>query len=400
MDDIAIVGLGIVDALGTDIFNNWNRYLKSESPISEIKNFDKNTYPIIKVKGAFQIDDSKINTDFLDNTEQKNLDRYSIIGLYSANKAVLDANIMNKPNTGVIFGSLGGPQKLILENVSKLIDNKKISPRQALAAQRDNLGYLICKKFGFKGINLNMTSACATGILIIDYAVRLLQSEIYDQILVGACDVMVDPIDIFMFQSIGALDLRDPPISSPFDKNRKGFVMGEGACSLVLKPLRKAKKDRDNILAVVKSTGFATELYHETGMDPEASGAKSSIDMALKNSNISKDQIGIVSCHATSTANGDISEYQIIKNYFPNAALMALKANIGHTMSACGLVELAYLIHSLNYNKIGPICNLNDPIESNILDNYKQEFSNFKYAIKNSFGFGGKCAALIIEKYE
>jgi len=400
MDEIAIIGLGIVDALGEDININWNRYLQAQSPISEIKNFDKKTYPAIKINGAFQINDAEIKLDFLDNTEQKNLDRYSIIGLYSANRAVLDANIMNKTNTGVIFGSLGGPQKLILENVSKLIDNKRLSPRQALAAQRDNLGYLICKKFGFKGINLCMTSACATGILMIDYAVRLLQAEVYDQILVGACDVMVDPIDIFMFQSIGALDLREPPISSPFDKDRKGFVMGEGACSLVLKSLPKAEKDGDNVLAVIKSIGFATELYHETGMDPAAIGARQSIDMALKYANLQRDQISIISCHATSTPNGDPSEYNIIKEYFPNSALMALKANIGHTMSACGLIELAYLIQSMNMNKIGRIANLKNPIDILISDNHKREFPNFKYGIKNSFGFGGKCAAVVVEKFD
>lgn len=400
MDDIAIVGLGIIDSLGSNINHNWQRYLQGDSALAPIKNFDVNCYPVIKVKGAFQVDDNLIDRNFLDFLEQKNLDRYSITGLYSAHIAVLDSGIMNKPNTGVIFGSLGGPQKTVLDGIIKLLDNKRITPRHGLASLRDNLGYLICKKFGFEGINLAMTSACSTGILIIDYAMRLLQSDVYDQILVGACDVMVDPIDMATFQCIGALDLRDPPISSPFDIDRKGFVMGEGACSMVLKKLSKAEKDNDKILAIIKATGFATELYHETGMDPSAIGAKKSVDMALQNAGISKDQIDIVNCHATSTPNGDISEYAIIKEYFPEAALMALKANIGHTMSACGLVELSYLIYSLNNNLIGPICNLKNPIDSDLLSTHKKTNKYFKYGIKNSFGFGGKCATIILKKYD
>lgn len=400
MDDIAIIGVSVIDSLGSNLESNWDKYLQGISPLEPIKKFDLDLFPLIKVNSAFQIDDDHLDTSFLTTAELKNLDRYSIIGFCSAHAAASQANIINCSNTGVIYGSLGGPQKLILDNISKMLDNKRVTPRHALAAQRDNLGSLICKKFGFNGLNLSMTSACATSIVIIDYAVKLLQSNTYDQILVGACDVMVDPIDIFMFQSIGALDTRSPPISCPFDLDRNGFVMGEGACTFILKKLDKAVENNDKIYGIIKGTGFATELYHETGMDPEAIGARQSIDMALKNANLQRDQISIISCHATSTPNGDLSEYNIIKEYFPNAALMALKANIGHTMAACGLIELAYLIQSMNMNKIGSIANLKNPIDKIISDNYKREFPNFKFGIKNSFGFGGKCAAVIIEKYD
>jgi 3-oxoacyl-[acyl-carrier-protein] synthase II len=398
MNDIAIVGVGLVDSLGIDPYLNWTRYINGISPMSVITNFDTSLYPVLKVKNVFEIDDSKVPLTYLDSNEIKNLDRYSKIGLYSAYQAVLDSNIAGKENTAVIYGSLAGPQKLILENVTKLLGNKKISPRQALAAQRDSLGYLICKKFGFKGINLSMTSACATGIVIIDYAVKLLQLDVYDNILVGACDVMVDPIDIFMFQCIGALDIREVPCSSPFDKTRNGFMMGEGSASFVLKKLDKAIKDKNKIYGIIKGIGFSTELYHETGMDPEASGAKTSVNMALDNSKIYSNEIGIVSCHATSTPNGDQSEFEIISEFFPEAHLMALKGNIGHTMSACGLVELCYMIYSMKYNKIGPIANLVSPLDNLIISKKKE--SNFKYGIKNSFGFGGKCAALVLEKYD
>lgn len=396
----AIVGIGLADCLGTDLNLNWQRYISGDSPIQDISNFALEEYPVIKVKQAYQIDDSKISVDkWLSPQEVRPLDRFSLIGFYTAAKAIEEANIAGKENTAVIYSSLGSGNKSILERTKNLLDGKRSTPRQALATQRDGISGLISRKFGFYGMNITLTSACASGINAIDYACRLLKDGVYDQVVVGGCDVMVDPMDIYMFQSIGALDTREIPISSPFDKNRNGFVMGEGSAAFVIKRLDKAQADGNVIHAIVRGVGFANEAYHETDIEKTGLGARLSIDMALQQAGLAHTDIGIVNAHATSTPNGDEIEYSIIKEYFSTAGVMALKGNIGHTMAACGLVEMSYLIETLKNSLIGPVANLTDPIDSDYTFPSSANSINARYGLKNSFGFGGKSAAIVLETY-
>ena len=279
-----------------------------------------------------------------------------------------------------------------------MLEGKRSTPRECLAAQRDSLAAMISRKFGFKGPNLNITSACASGIMALDYATKLLMEDEYEQVVVGGCDVMIDPMDIYMFQSIGALDSRNPPTSAPFDKSRAGFVMGEGSAVYVVKRLKTALTHNDNILAVISGIGYASEAYHDTAVHPEGVGGRASIDMALRRANLTKEDIDIVNAHATSTPNGDEVEYNIINDYFLDKPVMALKANIGHTMAACGLIETAYLINSMLHGEVGPIANLIDPIGNELNLPHTQIKGNFRYALKNSFGFGGKSAAMVLER--
>jgi 3-oxoacyl-[acyl-carrier-protein] synthase II len=202
-----------------------------------------------------------------------------------------------------------------------------------------------------------------------------------------------------MFQSIGALDTRSPPISSPFDENRQGFLMGEGAAVFVVKKLHVAIAHGDKILSVIRGIGYASEAYHDTAVHPEGLGGRLAIDMALRKAGLKAQNIDIVSAHATSTPNGDEIEYKTLADYFPDTPVMALKANIGHTMAACSLVELSYLIESMNQNAVGAIPTLNNPIGNDIKLPMQKLIHNFKYGLKNSFGFGGKSASIVMEKY-
>jgi len=387
MKKFAIVGIGLVDSLGSNLEDNWLRYINGDVAQRKITNFKLEDFPVIKIHEAFEVDADKLDVSkFIPDKERRYLDRYHILGFYAAEQAINQANIIDPEKTAIIFSSLGGGTSSILDCTKKLLDGKRSTPRECLAAQRDSLPAMISRKFGFKGPNLNITSACASGIMALDYATKLLLEDELDQVVIGGCDVMIDPMDIYMFQSIGALDARNPPASLPFNENRAGFVMGEGSAVYVVKRLETALEHSDNILAVITGIGYASEAHHDTAVHPEGIGGRTSIDMALRRAKLIKEDIDIVNAHATSTPNGDEVEYNIITDYFLDKPIQALKANIGHTMAACGLIESAYLIHSLNK---GCVNSLN-----------KKVIGNFNRAIKNSFGFGGKCASIIVEKYQ
>lgn len=395
----AIVGIGLVDSLGNDWNSNWLRYLNGDVAAGPITNFNLDQFPIIKAKTAYQLDDTKLDlSDILSKKELRGLDRFSHTGLYAVKEALSQCKIKDQKNTAVFFSSLGAGTNSILDGTVNLLNGKRSSPRQSLAGQRDNLSGLISRTFGFYGSNLCITSACASGIISLDYAIRLLDDDVYDQIVVGGCDVMVAPRDIYMFQSIGALDISENAQSKPFDKSRGGFIMGEGAAAFIIKKVSKAKEDGDKILAIIRGIGFANESFHETAMSSDGIGARMSIDMALKKSGLNMSEINLINAHATSTPNGDDIEYNILSEYFPGASVMALKSNVGHTMAACGFVETAYLIKSMLLGEIGPIANLTDPIGDKLFFPRDRTFGDFKYALKNSFGFGGKSAAIILER--
>jgi 3-oxoacyl-[acyl-carrier-protein] synthase II len=394
--EIVIVSIGLVDPLGFNLNDNFNKFINGLSGIRPIENFKLSDYPVIKITEAGEINVNDLSILNLKENEIKHLDRYNLAGFYAAEQALMQTKFNS--NTGVIFSSLGGGAISTLNCTVNLLNNKRSTPRQCLAAQRDNLTSLISRKFNLLGVNVCITSACSSGIISLDYAYKLLEDNTYDQMLVGGCDLMVDPMDIYMFQSIGALDIRSNPKSCPFDIDRNGFVMGEGAVCFVLKTKSKAIKDNDRILATVRGIGYANEAFHETSVHPEGLGAKISIEKALEKSSISNAEVRMVSAHATSTQNGDEIEYNIIKKYFPNADIQAVKANIGHTMASCSLIELSYMIQSLNVGVTGKILNLTRPIGNEINFPDKSKKINSKFGIKNSFGFGGKSAAIILEK--
>lgn len=399
MNDYAIVGVGLIDSLGNDWHSNWLKYLDGKVAVGPITNYDTTKYPVLKIKSAYQLDETVLDLrSIISDKERRHMDRYLIAGLYTVKQAIDQCKIVNPKNTGVFFSSLGAGAMSILDGTVNLLNDKRSTPRQCLAGQRDSLSGLVSKTFGFYGLNMCLTSACASGIVSLDYAIRLLEDDVYDQIVVGGCDVMVDPRDIYMFQCIGALDTSDTIGSRPFDIARKGFVMGEGAATFIIKKVSKAKEDGDKILSIIKGIGFANESFHETAMSSDGIGARMSIDMALKRAKLDPSQINLINSHATSTPNGDEIEYNILSEYFPEATVMAMKSNIGHTMAACGLVETAYLIKSMLYSEVGPIANLQDPIGDKLLLPQTRTVGNFKYALKNSFGFGGKSAALILER--
>lgn len=396
MTDIAITGIGILDSIGSNLTSNFEKICNGYSSISPISNYDVNTYPIIPIKHGHELSKDFDLDDVLKKHELRHLDRFIIAGLFAAKEAIRDANIKSK-NVGIIYSSLHAGSETLHETHQHLLQNKKSHIKKMLSSSRDYLSNLISQKFGFTGVNLCITSACSAGIVGLDYASKLLQSGMYDCVIVGGVDLMVDPFSMYTFSSFGAMDTSEHPKLKPFDKNRKGFTMGEGACCFVLEPLHKVK-DR-KIYGTIKGIGLSNEAFHDTSLSLDGIGADISINLALQASELSYDDIDIINCHATGTENGDLAEYNIISKYFKQKPVSALKANIGHTMGACSLIEIAYGLESLRTSKLIPIINLEDPIGNEIyFPTVNQTNNNLRYMLKNSFGFGGKCGSIIIER--
>lgn len=390
---IAVTGIGLVDSLGSDLSANFDLIIKKHKNCSYITKYDPNKYPLINVKHAHQLVE---NYDHgLTKAELLHLDKVVVASYYATNKALIDSGI-NSSKAGVIYSTLNAGTDTVHTVHENILNNKKSSIKKTLSSIRDYITNYISQKFQIQGVNLCITSACASGIVALDYARKLLESGIYDYMIVGGVDLMVDPFSMHLFNSVGALDTSANPQTLPFDNNRKGFIMGEAACCFILEPLYKARHKK--IYGIIKGVGLANEAYHDTNMSTEGIGARLAIDQALTESKLSKKDIDIINCHATGTFNGDISEYNVLSDYFPGKFTAALKGNIGHTMGASSLTEIAYGLESLQRNILIPFVKLESPIGHNLEFPLEPEMINMKYMLKNSFGFGGKSGCIIIEK--
>lgn len=396
MTPIAITGIGLVDSLGNDLDSNFRRICNYESTIRSITNYDTSAYSVIPVTHGHELSTDLDFRGLLSPHEVKHLDRFIVAGFYAAMKAIDSAEIKSA-NVGIIYSSLHAGSETIHDMHSRLNDNKRSPVRKMLSSSRDYLSNIISQKFEFKGVNLCITSACASGIVGLDYACKMLEAGVYDYMIVGGADLMVDPFSMYTFSSLGAMDTSNPPSTKPFDTHRNGFTMGEGACCMVLEKLSNACHKK--IHGVIRGVGYANEAFHDTAMTENAEGAEKSIAMALNNSNLEYKDIDIINCHATGTPNGDIAEYGILSKYFAGKPVSAVKPNIGHTMGACSLLEIAYGLRSLETSILMPILNIKEPMGKDVyLPQETQTVGNMKYMLKNSFGFGGKCGSVVIEK--
>lgn len=393
---IGITGIGIVDSFGNNIDSNFQKLLQGVCTISPIKNYDVDKYPIISVKHAHQLDaDNLVFEDLLTNNERKQLDRFIVSGLYAAKDAIEESKI-NSSNVGIIYSSLGAGTETLHQIHVNVENNKKSHIKKMLSCSRDYLSNIISQKFNFQGVNLCITSACSSGIVALDYACKLLESGVHDYMIVGAADLPVDVFYMYNFNSIGAMDNTADPKTRPFNKVRNGLTMGEGACCFVLEKIDNARDKK--IYGIIRGIGLANEAHHDTSMTLDAKGARKTIEEALAKSNLNPNDIDIINCHATGTGNGDLAEYNVLSALFQNKPVTALKANLGHTMGACSLIEIAYGLKCLESQLLPPVINLDEPIGEDIYFAKKAENLDCKYMLKNSFGFGGKCGSIIIER--
>ena len=406
MRRVVVTGLGTINPLGNSVNKSWKALIESSSGISSIKSFDVTDYPC-KIAGS--IDDSLIDENIVSLREQRKVDRFITLGLIAANEAVLDSGFIsseeNEERCGVMVGSGIGGLDTIYKNAS-VLDNqgiRKISPFFIPSSLINLLSGHISIKYRFKGPNSSPVTACATGTHAIGDSFTLIKNNKADLMICGGAEAAICPLGIAGFSAARALcdTFNELPTkgSRPWDKDRSGFVMGEGAGVLVLEELEHAKKRNAKIYAEVKGYGMSGDAFHITKPSEDGNGGFRAMKMALKESNLNADDIDYVNAHGTSTPVGDLIELAAVEKLISkkNLFMSSNKSAIGHLLGAAGAVEAVFSIKSIEDSVLPPTLNLDNPDANthiNLIPHNSIQHS-MNNVLSNSFGFGGTNASLI-----
>jgi len=386
MNKAYVVGYGIIDALGNTPEQCFERMLDNVDYSADLQfMIDENH----KINRGFVVPEDTI---VLPDNAPRGMTKAQRLGFSVTEQALKMSGLPTSENVAVIFSTIVNDTETMLELSTKMIENRRFPPRMILNRIPDMLASYIAKHYQFFGNTTAMGCACATGIVSIDYAMRLLDE--YDYVIVGATDAGCSPAGIKAFAAMGAMG----NVSRPFDQDRDGFVMGEGAAVLILQSKHMVQKYNSRVYATLYPAGITNDAYDETNPDPSGRGAKLAVAKAMQNVT---GTIHAVNAHATSTVVGDAIEYCAMTEVFGRTPIYALKSKIGHTMAGSGIVETVYAIESMRLGVIPHIHNLRntDIDQLNCLVRENQQLPEYKTlrTINNSFGFGGKCASQVIE---
>lgn len=411
MRRVVITGMGIVSPFGIGKEKNLEGLREGKVMIDRITSFDASNLP---VQIAAEVRDFKPE-DFIDAKLAKRTDRFVHFALVSMKEAVEQAKIDFSPfaeRTAVVLSSgMGGFLTLDAENNKFLSQGPgRVSPFLIPMLLIDMVAGVVAMEYGLKGPNFSTVSACASSLHAVAIGTLLIRHGYADIAVVGGSEATIAPLPIVGFANMRALSRRndDPKRASrPFDKNRDGFVMGEGGAVLILEAEEIAKERGARILAEVKGIGMTDDAYHFSAPDPEGKGAEKAMRLALEEAKLSPDDVDYVSCHATSTPAGDETELKAIKRLFgeraKRIAINSSKALIGHLLGAAGAVELVLAILQMQNSFVHAMPNLDEPDEevegTGVVgkEPVNREIRNF---VKNSFGFGGHNVSVVVGRYE
>src|SRR5947209_9553730 len=398
---VVVTGLGVITSLGESVDEMWDALCAGKSGIGPITRWDASTFP---VRFGGEVTAFDVTRYGLDKREAKRLDRFGQFGLAASINAVNDSGIdFTKEDTyrcGVLIGSgIGGIETLEEEN-RVLIERgvQRVSPftvpRLMVNAASGNVSIL----YGIHGPNTAVATACATGANAIGDAMRFIQHDQADVMIAGGSEAALCSLGMGSFCAARALSTRndDPQHASrPWDKDRDGFVMGEGAGIVILEDYDHAKKRGDRIYAELVGYGMSGDAYHITAPDEQGRGAIKAMQLALKDAGVSPDVVDYINPHGTSTPLGDVAEARAIKATFGDharkLAISSTKSCMGHLLGASGGVEAILTSLAVQRNLIPPTANLESPGEECDLDFVPNKARDLKvqYAMSNSFGFGG-----------
>ncbi|MGL5868614.1 beta-ketoacyl-ACP synthase II [Clostridium chrysemydis] len=406
---VVVTGMGALTPIGNNVSDFWNNAKAGKLGIDYVTLVDKDE---VSVKIAGEVKDFD-PTEYLDRKESKRLDRFCQFALVSAKEAIKSANLdldnMDKERIGVIVGSgIGGFQTIETE-ISKMASgsSRRVSPFFIPMAIINMAAGNISIKYGLKGPSTSVVTACATGTNSIGEAFRQIKHGYADVMLAGGVEAPITKIGIEGFASLKALNSSNDPkrASIPFDKERSGFVMGEGAGILVLESLESAKKRGAKILAEVVGYGSTCDAYHITSPDPDGEGAARAMLEAINEANIEKEEVSYINAHGTSTPLNDKFETAAIKKAFGEYAykipVSSTKSMTGHLLGAAGAIEAIICVESLLENFVPPTIGLEEKDEDCDLDYVSTggRDEEVNYALTNSLGFGGHNATLLFKKW-
>jgi 3-oxoacyl-[acyl-carrier-protein] synthase II len=414
MRRVVVTGMGMVTPLGDGVDTNWRRLIAAESGIRSIQAFDTSDLAT-RIAGEVPLGDKAnghFNVDsYLAPKDQRKLDRFIVFGLAAAEQAVEDSGWKPQDEegltrTGVMIGSgIGGLQTIYETSlILKERGPRRVSPFFIPSALINLVSGQVSIKYGFKGPNHSVVTACATGAHALGDAARLIQLEDADVMVAGGAEAAICRIGIAGFNACKALstDFNDTPTqaSRPWDKKRDGFVMGEGAGCVVLEEYEHAKKRGAKIYAEIIGYGLSGDAYHITAPSEDGDGAMRAMKAALKRAQLNTDQIDYVNAHGTSTM-ADTIELGAVKRTFGQdvykLSMSSTKSATGHLLGAAGAIEAIYAIKSMNDQVVPPTLNLDEPDEGCDIDLVPKQAKQRKVrnALSNSFGFGGTNASLI-----
>ncbi len=418
---VVVTGIGLITPLAVGVNNTWSRLIKGKSGIKEIST-DRFDFSDLACRVAGQVptqsDDIESYFDPLGYISEKDLkrtDRFIHYGIAAAIQAVDDSLVLenqniNKERVGVVIGSGIGGLPSIQENVITMQEKgpRRVSPFFVPASLINLISGHISIKYEFTGPNDSAVTACATGAHAIINSARAIKLDEADVMIAGGAESALCRVGIAGFASMKALSTKfnDKPeeASRPWDEERDGFVMGEGAGILVLEEYEHAKKRGAKIYAELTGYGLTGDAHHITAPHPEGRGAFKAMELALKNAQISPSQIGYINAHGTSTPLGDKIEVIAMKQLFGDYAykipISSTKSSIGHLLGAAGSVEAIFSILALKSGIVPPTLNLHKPSEGCDLNfvPFEAQEHKIQYVLSNSFGFGGTNASLIFGK--
>lgn len=413
MRRVVITGMGALTPLGNDVDTFWKNIQDGKSGAAQITKFDTEKF---KTTFACELKDFDPKAHF-DGKELKKYDSFSQYALVAVAEAVKNGNIdfdtLNKDRIGVIWGSgNGGIQSFQDQTIEFALGDgtPRFSPFFIPRILVDIASGIISIKYGLRGVNFCPVSACATSNTALIEAFNYIRWNKADMIVSGGSEAAINQSAMGGFSSAKALSTRNeqPELASrPFDVNRDGFVMGEGAGALIVEELEHAKKRGATIYAEIVGGGMAADAYHLTGTHPEGDGAVLGMNLALEEAEITADQVDYVNMHATSTPQGDNSELLAAKRVFgerKSLSVSGTKSMTGHLLGAAGAVEAIICVKALQDNQVPPTINT-ETIEPEYADLFhfplgKSESKKMTYAMSNTFGFGGHIASVLFKKWE
>lgn len=407
---VVVTGMGVVSCFGSDVDQFYQNLLEGKSGVSSITQFPCEEYP---TRFAGSVQNFEVG-DYMDKKQARRVDPFIRYAMVAGKKALEDAELkgeafdqLDKSRCGILIGSGMGGMSTFLDGNKTLFDRgfSRITPFFVPFIITNMAGGLLAIDLGFTGPNYSVSTACATANYAFVSAAQHIQRGDADLMICGGSEAPINSIGIAGFVVMKALSERNEDMegaSRPWDKNRDGFVVGEGAGVLVLEEYEHAKKRGAPILAEYLGGAVSTDAYHITSPREDGSGVASCIEAAIKDAGIDKEEINYINAHATATSVGDLCEVRGIHTVFGDQIkemkMNATKSMTGHCLGAAGGVEAIATIKAVQTKKLHPTLNLKDPEEElqdfNIVGDKAEDF-DVKAGISNSFGFGGHNSVVI-----
>ena len=408
---VVVTGLGCVSPVGNTVEQSWANLLAGISGIDFITQFDADNFAC---KFAGEVKGFNI-ADYIPEKEARHMDRFIHLGLAAACQAVADSGLPTGEalddetavRIGCNIGSGIGGLPMIEQTHAELVNRgpRRVSPFFVPASIINMISGHVAIKFGFKGPNIAVVTACTTGLHAIGLSARMIEYGDCDVMIAGGAEATVSPLGIGGFAAARALSTRndDPKTASrPWDRDRDGFVLGEGAGVVVLEEYEHAKARGAKIYAELSGFGMSADAYHMTA--PDVDGPRRSMSLALKNASINSDQVQYLNAHGTSTPLGDLNETNAIKVAFGSHAkkmtISSTKSMTGHLLGGAGGIESVFTVLALHHQKIPPTINMfnQDPeCDLDFCANTARD-AKIEFAVKNNFGFGGTNGTLVFKR--